>query len=132
LPTPDNEDLRWLLKLKKRLGSDGWWQSSKVFLTVLIYVNASIAMRDFRMGERWDGLTPQKKCLMKMMSTRWGPFGLECSVLKGWGSPLESRTGRSATLSKSLWEGNLEDTLISPVKSPVGPSGMLAVPAIFH
>lgn len=69
-------------------------------------------------------LTPQKKCRIKMISTLIGLSGLECRLLNRCTLPDPSTTGISAARSRSSFEGSLLDTSMSPVKSPVGPSGL--------
>lgn len=61
---------------------------------------------------------------MNMMRTLEIPSGFECSVLKEKDLPEASNTGRFATFSKSAFEGSLFETSMSPLKSPVGPSGL--------
>lgn len=61
---------------------------------------------------------------MKIISTLIGLSGLECRLLNGCTLPDPSTTGISAARSRSPLEGSLLDTSISPVKSPVGPSGL--------
>ena len=62
-----------------------------------------------------------------MMSVLVEPSGLECRVENGCGFPATSNTGKSATFSRSSFDGSLLETSMSPSKSPVGPSGLVAV-----
>lgn len=61
---------------------------------------------------------------MKMISTLIGLSGLECRLLNKCCLPDPSSTGISAARPRSSFEGSLLDTSISPVKFPVGPSGL--------
>lgn len=61
---------------------------------------------------------------MKMISTLIGLSGLECRLLNKCCLPVPSTTGISAARPRSSFEGSLLDTSISPVKFPVGPSGL--------
>lgn len=61
---------------------------------------------------------------MKMISTLIGRSGLECRLLNRCGLPDPSTTAISAARPRSSFEGSLLDTSMSPVKSPVGPSGL--------
>lgn len=61
---------------------------------------------------------------MKMISTLTGLSELECRLLNKCCLPDPSKTGRSAARPRSSFEGSLLDTSMSPVKFPVGPSGL--------
>ena len=61
---------------------------------------------------------------MKMMRTLFDLSAPGSKVLKAWGLPEISNTGRFAAFSKSALDGNFLDTWISPLKSPVGSASL--------
>ena len=102
----------------ERVGGDGGRKGTEIFLTVLrLSVSVIRGKKEVLVGLH----TPQKKCRMKMIRTRRGPFSLSAyKPLNVCFFPSLSSTGKSATFSRSSLVGGLLLTLIFPLKSAEG------------
>lgn len=97
---------------------DGGCKDAKVVLAILkVFVSIFYSKEEVVTG----GHTPQKKCRIKIIRTRRGPFWLSAyKLLKVYFFPFLSSTGKPETFSRSPLVGGLLLTLISPLKSAEG------------
>ena len=118
LAAADDDEFCWWREGGEGVRGDGGCNGANVVLAILlVLVSIFYSREEVVAGDH----TPQKKCRIKIIRTRRGPFSLSAyKLLKVYFFLSLSNTGRSETLSRSSLVGGLLLSLISPVKSAEG------------